>query len=167
MVPTQPSTRSQTLRPPCRKRASKVVYADDHSRPDGVHSWPEARANDVSLKHNIPMQWKQRAERLQRLPPHAAVPAHRWRVFLNDVGHFLRGHWAERAAGLGWDAECLFACHPGRPLDHLQGAGLLWRIGGGKIVGMYSDWAVLEINGERQAVHRRPTPANFVLPCIS
>jgi hypothetical protein len=82
--------------------------------------------------------------------------------FFPDLGDFLRGPWAERAAGLGWDAGCLFACHPGRPLDHLQGAGLLWRIGGGKIVGMYSDWAVIEINGERQVVHRRPTPANFV-----
>ena len=32
-------------------RAGKVVvYADDHSRPDGVHSWPETRASEVPLK---------------------------------------------------------------------------------------------------------------------
>ena len=29
--------------------AGKVVYADDHSRPDGVHSWPEAMASEVPL----------------------------------------------------------------------------------------------------------------------
>ena len=29
---------------------------------------------------------------------------------------------------------------------------------------MHTDWAVIEINGEWQVVHRRPAPANFVLP---
>jgi hypothetical protein len=72
-------------RRPDRKRAGlspetgagKVVYADDHCRPDGVHSWPEARASEVPLKHNIPMQWKQGAERLQRLSAQDGVLAHR------------------------------------------------------------------------------------------
>ena len=76
------------------------------------------------------------------------------RIAGHGVGHLLHGHWAERATGLGWDAAGLFDCHPVR-LDHLQGARLLWRIGGA---------TVIEINGKRQVVHRRPTPANFVLP---
>jgi hypothetical protein len=33
----------------------------------------------------------------------------------------------------------------------------------GTIVNMHTNWAVIEINGKRQVVHRRPTPANFVL----
>jgi hypothetical protein len=37
------------------------------------------------------------------------------------------------AADLGWDTLALFGCHPKRHLDHLNGAGLLWRISGGKI----------------------------------
>ena len=65
--------------------------------------------------------------------------------------------WAERAADLGWDAASLFGCHPGRPLDHLQGAGLLWRISGSKIVAMGADWATIEIGGQR-IIHRRPSP---------
>src|SRR5712675_343749 len=51
-----------------------------------------------------------------------------------------------------------------RPLDHLNGAGLLWRISGGKITAMQSDWATIEIDGVQHIVHRRPAPANFVLP---
>src|SRR6185369_11948485 len=58
----------------------------------------------------------------------------------------------------------LFGCHPARPLDHLNGAGLLWRISGGKITAMYADWATIEIDGVQHIVHRRPPPANFVRP---
>jgi hypothetical protein len=70
--------------------------------------------------------------------------AARWGVFLNDFCQFIRGR--------------------GGPLDHLNGAGLLWRISGGRIIAMYTDWAVIEINGAQRIIHRRPSPANFVLP---
>jgi len=48
----------------------------------------------------------------------------------------MAGGWAERAADLGWDTLALLGCHPTRPLDHLNGAGLLWRISGGRISSM-------------------------------
>jgi hypothetical protein len=51
-----------------------------------------------------------------------------------------------------------------RPLDHLNGAGLLWRLSGGRIIAMYTDWAVIEINGAQRIIHRRPSLSNFVLP---
>jgi hypothetical protein len=92
------------------------------------------------------------------------VPQHRWGVFLNDVDQFGRGGWAQRAADLGWGTLALFGCHPTRPLDHLNGAGLLWRISGGKITAMQSDWATIESDGVQHIVHRRPAPATFVLP---
>ena len=41
---------------------------------------------------------------------------------------------------------------------------LLWRISGGKITAMQSDWATIEIDGVQHIIHRRPSPANFVLP---
>jgi hypothetical protein len=66
-------------------------------------------------------------------------------------------YWAWNAAGLVGNAidgradaplyAGPFGCHPTRPLDHLNGAGLLWRIYGGKITAMQSDWATIEING--------------------
>jgi len=64
---------------------------------------------------------------------------------------------------LGMFRPC-FGCHPTPPPDHLNGAGLLWRISGGKITAMQSDWATIEIDGVQRIIHRRPSPANFVLP---
>jgi len=29
---------------------------------------------------------------------------------------------------------------------------------------MQSDWATIEIDGVQRIIHRRPSPANFVLP---
>jgi len=29
---------------------------------------------------------------------------------------------------------------------------------------MQTDWATIEINGAQRIIHRRPSPANFVLP---
>jgi hypothetical protein len=49
-------------------------------------------------------------------------------------------------------------------LDHLNGAGLLWRISGGKITSMETDRTTIEINGAQRIIHRRPSPANFVPP---
>jgi len=141
-----------------------VAHGQDHSRPNEVHSRAIGMADKIPLKPNIHLQWVEGAGRLQLLSPHPGVPAHRWGIFLNDVGYFIQGCWAERAAGFGWDATSLFGCHPGRPLDHLQGAGLLWRLRGGKINSMHADWAMIEVNGEQQVVHRRPAPANFALP---
>jgi hypothetical protein len=68
---------------------------------------------------------------------------------VQHIVHSIHGRsgWAERAADLGWDTLALFGCHPTRPLDHLNGAGLLWRISGGKISSMETDWATIEING--------------------
>jgi hypothetical protein len=71
---------------------------------------------------------------------------------------------AVRAAQIGWDTASLLGCHPTRPLDPLNGAGLLWRISGGKITAMQSDWATIEIDGVQHIFHRRPTPTTFVLP---
>jgi hypothetical protein len=75
--------------------------------------------------------------------------------FLNDFDQFIhgRGGWAERAADLGWDTLALFGCHPTRPLDHLNGAGLLWRISGGKITAMQSDWATTVLSVRHSGGH--------------
>jgi len=130
------------------------------------HSRPSPADGENTPRQDIPLDWVRGVERLHRLPAHAGVPQHRWGVFLNDFDQFIhgRGGWAERAADLGWDTLALFGCHPTRPLDHLNGAGLLWRISGGKITAMQSDWATIEIDGVQRIIHRRPSPANFVLP---
>ena len=58
------------------------------------------------------------------------------------TGSSYMAAWAERAADLGWDMLA----------------------SGGKISSMETDWATIEINGAQRIIHRRPSPANFVLP---
>jgi hypothetical protein len=55
-------------------------------------------------------------------------------------------------ADLGWDAMSLFGCDRQRPLDR-PGAGLLWRVGAGRVIAIRKDWAAIETNGVQ---HIRP-----------
>jgi hypothetical protein len=147
------------------KVPASVIYAD-HSRPDDRDRLPDHGAGDGLQGDPVLLVWIRGVARLDlgRVP--RDVPPHRWQRLVNDCQHFMTSseNWAARAAEMGWDTASLFGCCATRPLDHLQGAGLLWRLAGGKIVGMYSDWAVITVNGKEQVIHRRPTPTNFVLP---
>jgi hypothetical protein len=168
-LPIQPSdsalqTRVDVLAKDAAVLADEAVYGGDHSRPAPGHPSPSALAGEHTPRQGISRDWERGVYRLRHLPAHAGVPPHRWCTFLSDVDQFIQSPWAERAADLGWDAASLFGCHPARPLDHLNGAGLLWRLSGGRIVGMHAAWAVIEVNGKEQVVHRRPAPVNFVLP---
>src|SRR5258707_8764751 len=85
------------------------------------HSRPSPADGENAPRQDIPLDWVRGVERLHRLSAHAGAPQHRWGVFPNDFDQFIHG------------------------LDHLNGAGLLWRICGGKITAMYANWAVIEI----------------------
>jgi hypothetical protein len=167
-LPTQSSNPStpNTGRSPgsdAERDVGTAVYGEGRSRPAQPHSRPSTAAGENAPRQNIPLDWVRGVERLHRLPAHVGVPQYRWGVFLNDFDQFIhgRGGWAERAADLIWDTLALFGCHPTRPQDHLNGAGLLWRLSGGRIIAMYTNWAVIEINGVQHIVHRgvprRPT----------
>jgi hypothetical protein len=88
---------------------------------------------------------------------------------VDDCKNFLSSpeKWAERAAGLGWDAMALFGCAPKRPLDHFGSAGLLWAIKGGRLIELHRDWAVIGLPLQRtQRIHyrRNVDPAKISLP---
>jgi hypothetical protein len=74
----------------------------------------------------IPIDWVQGFAHLDPDRPPNDVPRLRWRQFVGDCKSFLSSpeKWAERGAGLGWDAMALFGCAPKRPLDYLGSAGL-------------------------------------------
>ena len=87
--------------------------------------------------------------------------------FFSDCHAFLKAELARRAAQLGWDAVSLFGCSRRGALLHPGGAGLLWAVGGGKLVELHRDWAVIEIagNGSRRVFGRRGLKAaKLVLP---
>jgi hypothetical protein len=119
----------------------------------------------------IPIDWVQGVAYLDPDRPPNDVPRHRWRQFVEDCNKFLRPseNWAERAAGLGWDAMALFGCAPKRPLDYSGSAGLLWAIGGGRLVELHRDWAVIDlpVNRSQRIFYRRNVdPAKITLPWL-
>ena len=122
------------------------------------------------LSRRIPPHWVDGIARLESHRVPKEVPAHRWRQFINDCHAFLLAeeHWAERAAGHGWNDLELFGCCR-RPLERLGNAGLLWAINGGRLVELHRDWAIIERASDRSRhVHHRERPkaANITLPWI-
>jgi hypothetical protein len=117
----------------------------------------------------IPIDWVQGVAYLDPDRPPNDVPRHRWRQFVDDCKNFLGlpEKWANRAAGLGWDAMALFGCAPKRPLDYLGSAGLLWAINGGRLLELHRDWAVIDVpvHGSKRVFSRRNVdPAKITLP---
>jgi hypothetical protein len=159
-LPTRPKTDLST--------ADGTPQAADHSRPN-----PQAPAEpktdavrQMTPCSRVLSEWERGVERLLEQRPLAAVPPHRWRMFLTDCARFLLPpdrRLAERAAELGWDAEALFGCDRHRPLDQ-PGAGLLWHVEGGRLIAIRKDWAQIEVDSKQRVFHRRPSAPNITLP---
>src|SRR5262249_20623946 len=124
---------------------TSVAYGERHTRPEQRPVVTTARATLTSApveplrKHLVPQEWVRGLALLHRQARPSGVPQHRWQLFLDDCARFLdpSNGWAERASRLGWDAEALFGCDRHRPLDQL-GAGLLWRVAGGRLIAIYA-----------------------------
>jgi hypothetical protein len=119
----------------------------------------------------VPPSWLAGVARLDRQGTPRDVLPHRWRQFVVDCTRFVLSPdgWARRAADLGWDAPALFGCSRRSPLVHLGCAGLLWVVGGGRIVRLHVDWAEIQppANGSRRTYHRRRvSPDLITLPWL-
>jgi hypothetical protein len=158
---------------PAQPAASDSKLGSNADADAGAHSDPAA--NDVHRLfadlqgRHIPESWLNGIARLDSNQAPADIPFPRWRQFVNDCHIFVRSpeNWAERAAELGWDTYALFGRRT-RPLD-LGSAGLVWAIGGGKLVELRRDWATIEPAGDRsQHVHhrRKLKAADVALPWI-
>jgi hypothetical protein len=170
-----PGARKTAVAEPALGRSSGaptlVAYGERHTRPEQRPAVAAARANlpsapvEALRKHLVPQEWVRGLALLHQQARPSAVPRHRWELFVDDCARFLdpSNGWAERAAGLGWNAEALFGCDRHRPLDQ-PGAGLLWRVAGGSLTAIYKTWAVIEINGAQHIVHRRPAAPTTTLP---
>lgn len=146
------------------------ISADANSDSKMEASAEDGLAGARSASH-VPLDWIEGVAALDHRRRPVDVPSHRWRQFLADCNNFLTANenWAERAARFGWDAVALFGCHRNRPLDHLGRAGLLWVIGGGRLLELHRDWAVIELaaNGSRRVFDRRRLDAaNVTLPWV-
>jgi hypothetical protein len=161
------------------KRAKKSLGIRSLRAGFGARSqwrWQLPRQSEGSLKTDsgtarerrgpIPIDW---VEGVACLDPNRSpndVPRHRWRQFVGDCKSFLSSSekWANRAAGLGWDAMALFGCAPKRPLDYLGSAGLLWAINGGRLLELRRDWAVIDVpvHGSQRTFYRRNVDAGKI-----
>jgi hypothetical protein len=105
----------------------------------------------------VPRQWVDGIASLDRHRPPRDVPSHVWILFIRDCRQFV-DLWAAQAAALGWDATSLFGCSPTQPLANLGRAGLVWVLGGRKLIRLYPDWASIEsIEGSLHVFNRRAT----------
>jgi hypothetical protein len=155
------------------KRAKKALGIRSLRAGFGARSqwrWQLPRQSEGSIKTRarerrgpLPIDWVQGVACLYPDRPPNDVPRPRWRQFVDDCKSFLSSpeKWAERAAGLGWDAMALFGCAPKRPLDYLGSAGLVWAINGGRLLELHRDWAVIDIpvHGSQRIFYRRNVDA--------
>jgi hypothetical protein len=123
-------------------------------------TWGEAedkRTEIIELDDKIPREW---GDGLARLRPDRAlgdVPLKRWQRFVDDVGLFLDGRWAEKAAALGWGPLDLFGCDRDKPFARIDQAGLLWLLDGAKLLALTENTATIETRtGARQTWRRKP-----------
>lgn len=71
----------------------------------------------------------------------------RWRQAQADAHRFVR-NWGDQAAALGWRPDELFGLHPLAPLARYDAMGLLWLLGGRRVMDISESAATLE-NGLR------------------
>ena len=64
------------------------------------------------------------------------------------------------AAGFGWTASDVFGLHPDAPASRLDGMGLVPLIGGGEVIAINSDRAIIRTRGGSCLTYflRRPRP---------
>jgi hypothetical protein len=124
----------------------------------------QERAALVEFSAGVPREW---AEGFARLSPDRVptdVPARRWARFIDDVGQFLDGGFAEQSAALGWSPFDLFGADPEKPFARIDRAGLLWLLNGARVVALTESAATVEaVGGVRNTFRRKPTDPGRVL----
>jgi hypothetical protein len=124
----------------------------------------EERAAIVEHDGGAARTWAEGFARLDPEQPPGDVSPHRWQCFVDDVGLFLDGGFAEQATALGWSPHDLFGCDRDRPLARIDRAGLLWLLKGDKLVALTADTATIETRtGARLTYRRKPDEPGRVL----
>jgi hypothetical protein len=100
--------------------------------------------------------------------PSARPPTCRYGVgsssFIDDVGRFLDGGFAEKAMAVGWEAFEIFGCDRDRPFARIDQQGLCWLISGNRLVDLCENTAIIQTwTGTRQTWRRKPSEPGRVL----
>jgi hypothetical protein len=144
------------------------------AKPDVYDVDPSDRAPETSpcyaqsadeRPRGAPLEWTRGVDILQQRPRPLGIPAHRWRLFVDDCKRFVASPWAKLAADLRWDAEGLFGSRYTNAHEHLGVSGLLWNLGGGQISRLHRDGAAFVAGeGNARTFRRRPDGTMTFLP---
>jgi hypothetical protein len=109
-------------------------------------------------------QWAERCVQLNPDHPPGDVPQRRWHRLIKDIGEFVDGGWAEKAAVLGWALGDLVGADRDKPFARLDKAGLLWLLNGNRIIAMCENTATIEaVTGARQTWRRKANQPDLAL----
>jgi hypothetical protein len=138
-----------------------ALLRPDTAAPDEVE---EERTAIVEHDGRIPRSWAEGFARLHPDRPSGDVPLLRWQQFVDDIGKFLDGGWAEKAAALNWGPLALFGCDRDKPFARVDCSGLLWLLNGRRLVALSENTAAIETRtGARQTFRRRPAAVGDVV----
>jgi len=167
-IDTSDTSRQSESASPDVSQFVHIVTSD--AQPSAVRAstaWGESeteRAAIVEHDGKILREWAEGFARLDPDRPPGDVPLVRWQRFVDDVGRFLDGGWAAKAAALGWGPLDLFGCDREKPFAQIDQAGLLWLLNGNKLVALSEDAAGIETRtGARQTYRRKPSELGQVL----
>jgi hypothetical protein len=108
--------------------------------------------------------WAESCTRLNPDRPPGDVPLRRWHQLIADIGDFVDGGWAEKAAVLGWTLGDLVGADRERPFARLDRAGLLWLLNGKRLIAICENTATIETRtGARQTYRRKPNEPGRLL----
>jgi len=86
-------------------------------------------------------------------PPN--IPEARWSRIVDNAARFA-DRWGRQAFDLGWSVRDVFGCHPDRPRERIDQAGLVWLIGDHEVVAITADTAVIQTStGNHLTYYRR------------
>lgn len=105
----------------------------------------DERAGLIEDGTGVPREWAEGFARLSVGLPPEGFSQPRWQQVLDDGGRFLDEGWAQRAAAVGWSVLDVFGVHPSKPNARFDSMGLVPLIGGGKIIDIKPNLAVIRM----------------------
>jgi hypothetical protein len=87
------------------------------------------------------------------------MPPRQSKTFIADCRAFLANDGLTTAEALGWTVADLFGADPDKPYARIDRAGLVWLLGGNRVVAMTDTVAVIETRSGARQTYRRRKPA--------
>ncbi len=88
------------------------------------HPLCEDRAAVADHDCDLPREWAEGLAALNAMTTPPDIPEARWSRIVDDAARFA-DRWGRQAVDLGWSLHDVFGCHPARPRERTDQAGLV------------------------------------------